>query len=94
MAQATILASAQTAATSSDVTVAAGGVATVGMFAAAAIPLAVELGVFADTPGGDVRVGSLNHKTPVLVLSGPGTFRVVRPNIAAHGLNVGAFSET
>lgn len=31
---------------------------------------------------------------PAQVLDGPGTYRVVRPNISAHGVDVGVYSET
>ena len=93
MAQTTILAAGKTAATSTDVAVGAGSNATVGMYAGAGvtIPMNIELVIYADTPGGDQRVGVLNNKSPVVVVSGPGTFRVTRPVIT---VDVGAFSET
>lgn len=46
-----------------------------------------------DTPGDDAAVAVLNNITPNHVVTGPGTFRVVRPDISAYGLSVGAFSE-
>lgn len=93
MAQATILAAAQTAATSSDVTVAAGSVLTVGIFATGDIPTGVEIGVYIDTPGSDLIADVLNFVRPAKVISGPGTFRVVRPNITNYGKDVGVFTE-
>jgi len=93
MAQATILASAQTAATSTDIVVAAGSVATIGIFATGAIPAGVQVSVRVDTPGDDASAGVLNNITPNVVLSGPGTFRAVRPDISSYGVPVGVFTE-
>lgn len=94
MPQTTILAAAQTAGTSTDVTVAAGSVVTIGIFAATAIPSIVEIDVRQDTPSGDNFVAKLTHANQTTVLSGPGTFRAYRRNIAAGGVNVGVFTET
>lgn len=93
MGQSTILASGTTGATSSDVSVAAGSIACVGVFMATGSafsegPLAT---VVMDTPGGDVAVKTLTEAEPVTVLSGPGTFRVVR---APCSVAIGVFSET
>ena len=93
MAQTTILAAAQTAATSTNVTVAAGSVATIGIFAAAAIPSLVEIDVRQVTPSGDNFVARLTHANQTMVLSGPGTFRAYRRNISAGGVNVGVFAD-
>jgi Ni,Fe-hydrogenase I small subunit len=95
MAQSTILASAQTAATSSDVVIAAGASAVVGIFAAAGvqIPEGVRCTVLQDTPGNDNAIKFLTAQEPTTVINGPGTFRVWRPAITAYGVNVGAFSE-
>jgi hypothetical protein len=91
MAQATILAAGTTAATSTDVAVAAGANATVGIFVASGdIPHSVQLGIWADTPGGDVLIDTLNALKPAKVITGPGTFRVVRGVTEA---SVGVFSE-
>ena len=89
MAQATILASGKTAATSSDVTVDAGVSASIGMFAAGSP--SVSMSIFMDTPGGDLHICDLTPAHPVVVVSGPGKFRVARPVIT---VDHGVFSET
>lgn len=94
MAQNTILASAQTSATSTDVVVAAGDSVTIGLFATGSIPAGVQVSVRVDTPGDDANATVLNNITPNAVISGPGTFRAVRPDITAYGVNVGVFTET
>lgn len=93
MGQSTILAAGTTAATSSDVTVAAGSVVTVGIFASTGQPnvMGPVCTVFEDTPGGDVGVAILSADNPSTVLTGPGTFRVVRSPVAEA---IGVFSET
>lgn len=93
MGQSTILASGTTGATSSDVPVAAGSVVSVGVFMSSGValsqgPLAV---VMMDTPGGDIPIKTLTEAEPATVLSGPGTFRVVR---APCSVAIGVFSET
>lgn len=95
MTQATILAAAQTAATSSDVVVAAGSSVTVGMFTVSGVlPAFVGMSIMLDTPGGDLLVGVLDLARPAVVLDGPGTYRVVRGDITAQGVDVGVYSET
>lgn len=94
MAQNTVLASAQTAAVSSDITIASGATITLGLFSAAAIPAPVQLVIRQDSPGKDMLVGKLSAANPTATLTGPGTFRVFRPNIATYGVNVGVFTET
>lgn len=95
MAQATILASAQTAGTSTDVVVAAGSNASVGLFCTGTLPAGGRLATLKmDTPGDDIAVAELSAAYPVHVISGPGTYRVVRENIAHKGVNVGVFSES
>lgn len=47
--------------------------------------------IYQDTPGGDNAVDWIGLGRPTVVVSGPGTFRVVRPACATA---VGAFSET
>lgn len=92
MAQSTILAAAQTTATSTDVVVAAGGVATIGLFATGDVPPRARAAVYIDTPSGDQFVKFLQGSQPE-VISGPGTFRVVRrASIARHGVDVGIYS--
>lgn len=93
MTQTTILASGTTAATSTDVVLAAGAVANIGIFATSGTP--PQSGnvamVCMDTPGGDLDIMGLGADCPVTAVSGPGTFRVKR---AAVSSAIGAFSET
>lgn len=90
MAQATILAAGTTAATSDDIVIASGASKTVGIFAAGAMGHIGFLQVMIDTPGADREIGKLTAKAPVMSLSGPGTFRVVRPAVPTA---VGVFTE-
>lgn len=93
MAQATILAVGTTAATSTDVTVAAGASASIGIFATSAEPpWDCSANVMMDTPSGDIHVARLERNNPVVVANGPGTFRVVRP--VQPTTDIGVFSET
>lgn len=94
MAQSTILAAAITAATSTDVVVAAGAQVTIGIFSAAAedLPLGVIFEVMQDTPGADNVAARLHQGNRAEVLSGPGTFRVKR--YAYVGPAFGVFIET
>jgi len=94
MAQTTILAANTTPATSSDVVVAAGGVATIGLFASGTIPSGVQVSVRIDSPGDDQPAAVLNLWNPVTVLAGPGTFRAVRPDISSYGVSVGVYTES
>ena len=93
MAQTTLLAAGTTSATSSDFTVAAGDVATVGLFAAttARLPIDCIFNVMQDTPGADNHVVALDDTTRSVVVVGPGTFRVTRP--AYTGTAFGVFLE-
>lgn len=93
MAQNTVLAAGTTAATSTDIVVAAGASVTVGLFVATGDfavsgPVAEVLG---DTPGADIRVALLSMDRPVTVISGPGTFRVKR---LATSQAIGIYTET
>lgn len=97
MTQSTILATGITAATSTDIVVAAGSVVTVGIFCAT-IDLPVGLGwepiqfsVLEKTPGADNKIDTLNYAKQATVLSGPGTYRVSRP--AYTGSPFGVFLE-
>ena len=65
----------------------------VGIFSAAGIPKDIELPIYMDTPSLDAQVGVLTAKTPAIVLSGPGVFRVRREALAAS-VSVGVFSDT
>lgn len=81
MPQSTILASGTTAATSSDIVIAADTVVKVAIFSAD--PGATMNGnaceVYDLTPGAPNWVGSLDQTNRSRLLEGPGTYRVVRP---------------
>lgn len=93
MAQSTILAPGNTAATSTDVVVAAGATVVVGIFSAAndALVPQVYFTVFQDTPGADNTAALLNNNYRALAIVGPGTFRIARP--AYTGTAFGVFLE-
>lgn len=94
MAQATILAAGNTAATSTDIVVAAGESVTVGIFAASAaqVPTDAAFIVEQDTPGADNIVARLGQQQRATVLAGPGTYRVSRA--AYTGTAFGVFTES
>lgn len=93
MAQNTILAAGTTAATSSDVVVAAGVTVTIGIFTdnAAGIPGNTGVEVYIDTPGLDRNMFGLSGARPVQLVTGPCTLRAIRPVVS---VNVGVFTET
>jgi hypothetical protein len=91
MAQTTLLAAGQTAATSSNLTLAAGVSAIIGLFTDAPsgdFPTKYTFWLQSTTPSVDRKLSDLS-KLPPQVIVGPGTFRVVRPDISAGGINVG-----
>jgi len=90
MAQVTILAAATSAATSADIVLADGQTRTVGLFAAGALP-GGGFAIMLDTPDADVLVGALTAAQPAVVLSGPGTYRVIR---SLQTVAVGVFTES
>ncbi len=92
MTQTTVLAAGQTAAESSEITLSAGAVVTVGIFGSAKIPAEVTLRVVVVTPGLAQTVATLSESSSVTALTGPGTFKVVRPDITSYGVNVGVFT--
>lgn len=95
MAQATVLATGNTAATSTDIVVAAGEAVTVGLFAASAgarVPTSLGFAIRQDTPGGDNVIDRLTQKNRATVLAGPGTYRIERP--AYTGPAFGVYTET
>lgn len=95
MTQTTVLAAAQTAATSSDVIVAPGIPVTVGIFADTGnIPAAVIVDLCIDTPGADNLVYKFTAQSPTVSISGAGTYRAYRRDISALGVNVGVYKET
>lgn len=97
MAQATILATGTSVATSSTVSIAAGETAGIGVFVDAGETLPSNFPVFwifQTTPGADLIIGSLNKGLPSKVIVGPGTFKVRRPLITGTGTGIGVFSDT
>lgn len=96
MAQNTVLAAGNTAATSSDIVVTAGAVVTVGVFAASGvsinIPHAARFNLLIETPGADQFVASFDNQTRQHVLAAPGTYKVSRN--AYTGTAFGVFTET
>ena len=79
MAQATVLASGTTEATSSDIVVAAGAVVTVGLFVSTGvIDGTMRAKLYMDTPGVDNVEAELDNVHKTYVISGPCTARVVR----------------
>lgn len=92
--QTTILAAGQTLATSSDLIVAPGQTAKVGLFVAAGtVPLRATATVFEVTPGADVPIGQLDGGAPVFEIDNPGTYRVVRGGLSHLGVDVGVFAQ-
>ena len=91
MAQTTILAAAQTAGTSTDITLAENNTCTVGIFATGEVPPLARFSVREDTPGTDNFVIHLHAQNMSTVLAGPGVFRVYRPDISAYGVDVGVY---
>lgn len=76
---ANILAAGNSAATSSDVTLADGASATLSlMVASGSLPANAEAVVYVDTSGADTEVGRLTALDPAKQVSGPGTYRVKR----------------
>ena len=94
MPQSTVLAAGITAATSSDIVVAAGATVTVGIFSAVAGQMPGWLAFTIDqvTPGASNSIGSLDGTRRQIVLAGPGTFRVNRPAYTQTAF--GVFIET
>lgn len=79
------------AGTSTDVAIASGSSVTVGLFVASGgVPPQDYATIMQDTPGGDNVVANLSGAKPSAVLSGPGTFRVVKP---VTSVAVGVFTE-
>lgn len=94
MAQTTVLAAGITAATSTDITVAAGSSVTVGIFASNnwKLPREALFNLCGDTPGADNVIATFTDKDREFVISGPGTYRVTRN--AYTGRAFGVFTET
>lgn len=92
MAATQILAPGTSAATSSDVVVAAGASVNLGLYSAAAatLPADAMFNIFIKTPGANTFIGRL-VATQVAQVAGPGTFVVVRE--AYTGTGFGVFKE-
>lgn len=91
MAQNTNLAP-QTAAGTTTADIVATGPCLIGLYVATgSVPLDVTANVFADTPGADLPVASLSGASPLVALTGPATYRVVK---SLSSVAVGVFSET
>ena len=90
MAQTIILAAGTTATQSSDIVLTDGQTRTVAVFSAGAIP-AGGFAVMLRSPGADLLVATLTASQPAVVLSGAGTFFVVRP---LQTVAVGVFTES
>lgn len=83
MAQSTILAADVTNAQSSDVVITAGVPKVVGLFVpTGALDPKIECVVALKTPGADTVIARLTYARPALQLSGPGTYRVIRPAVS------------
>lgn len=92
MAQTTILAAGTTAATSTDIVVAAGASVTVGLFVdTGPFPVDAKAVLYIDSPGLDVREEDMDNANRVTVIGGPCTARLTRE---ACGTAFGAFTET
>jgi hypothetical protein len=77
------------------VLVASGAYVTLGAFVASGmLPAGISLRVMIDSPGADIEFTQLRRSHPIVVLSGPGTFRVIRDDITSGGVDVGAWTES
>jgi hypothetical protein len=90
MAQSTILAAGVTAATSTDVVVAAGASVLIGVFSGAglSLPFGLTFSVLVDTPDADNVVDQLSNTRKQIQIFGPGTFRVSRPAYTGDAFGV------
>lgn len=92
MAQSTILAAGVDGSTSSDVVLAAGAVATIGLFVSSGtLQPGTRALVYVDTPGADNIEAELDHIRKETQVVGPATYRVQRLSAPAA---FGVFSET
>lgn len=98
MTQSTILAAGITEATSTNIVVAQGAIATVGMFCTLANKptdfyevQATRFQVLQVTPGTENVIAWLDYNRPTTVLAGPGTYKVLR--LAYVGKPFGVFLE-
>lgn len=95
MTQSVVLAPGTGAATSADIVLGVEETVTLGIYVASGpIPAGVQVRLVLDTPGADITIATLSAATKAVLLNGPGTFRVLRGDIAAQGVAVGAFTVT
>jgi hypothetical protein len=96
MTQVVILALGKTVAVSTDITLAANASVTVGLYTdnpAGEPPVRPEVWLVCVTPGVVRRFANLS-KVVQQKLVGPGIFRVLRPDITEHGVNIGVYTDT
>lgn len=96
MAQTVSLALGTTVANSSDITVASGATAIIGIYAGSGVSLRAagdnfKVEVFLKTPGEPHWVGTLSAANPSLTVSAPGVYFAKRGEAL---VNIGVFSET
>jgi hypothetical protein len=89
MTQSTILAAADTAADSSNVTIVSGASVTLSLFSASSLPLSTSMAIFLTTPSGSSQVGSLSYSAPTVSIYSPGVYFVRRTAGSNPGANVG-----
>jgi hypothetical protein len=90
MAQTEILAADTTADTSTDVTVASGGVATFSLKTSSGqVPYNIGLPIYLDNGPSEVLVAVLTRLYPTIAVDAPGVYRVKRELISDYGISVG-----
>lgn len=96
MAQTTITTAGTASGTqSSDVVIAAGASANIGIFVASGdIPADAYFDLYYKTPGGAIRLAQLSLACPVQNVIGPCTVYTVRREAGKEGTAVGSFSDT
>jgi hypothetical protein len=93
MAQAIILAAAQTVAVSTDVIVTSPCDLSL-FWGGAVVPDGVSLGVYQVSNATEILLGLLTPAKPVFQLPLPGTYRVKRGDVSALGINIGVASDS
>lgn len=94
MAQTTILAAGDTAADSSDVSIASGARVTLSLFSADALPLSCFADIYIKQPGGTItRIGGLSQASPSMAVTSPGVYFVRRYATSNPGVNVGVAAD-
>ena len=89
MTQATVLAAADTAANSSDITVVSGASVTISLFSVSALPASCSMDIILKTPGSTMVVGNINRTNPTTSIYAPGVYYVARSAGSNPGVNVG-----